>query len=419
MESTIHPRPQQKAILRKNLYTLLNGEQAYHNKLLFWYIFFMAFPVPLLVYNINFYIFPFLILAFRNRFGFIFKYRSILQIFAVFFGIGAILSTYDSVYPNYSLIVLPNYIYWCILVTFLISHANNLNYPVIFKALMGGFVLSIAYYFFLQNGLGLRYLPIFKKLPQNTFAFVGICFAPMIVHYIKKRYGFKWGVIGMLGLTAAAFLCGSRSGSILIFLGTITSLNADRLNFVWGIPIIVSISLFLFILNASGILPQLIKNMNARTYELIYDPNAVFTEDRSYLVRVAMIYKGLALYESDPLTGVGLYNFIRIEQRISGGFTGDKYVLYKNIYTRTSAHNSYIHMLAEGGLFLLVPYILLVSTALLLLLLKYAFLPAYKKSLLFGLMAMSVHLYFVSAIVNVFAWLLIGLACAVATTRNP
>jgi len=34
-----------------------------------------------------------------------------------------------------------------------------------------------------------------------------------------------------------------------------------------------------------------------------------------------------------------------------------------------------------------------------------------------GILAMSVHLYFISDIVNVFAWFLIGLCCALVYTK--
>jgi O-antigen ligase len=79
-----------------------------------------------------------------------------------------------------------------------------------------------------------------------------------------------------------------------------------------------------------------------------------------------------------------------------------------------SAHNSYVAILAEGGLFLLVPLLLIFAYNIIYFLFNFnrlsPYLPVYA-----GLMGMAVHLYFISAIVNVFAWYLIGLACAITS----
>ena len=85
------------------------------------------------------------------------------------------------------------------------------------------------------------------------------------------------------------------------------------------------------------------------------DSSDYLSEDRSYLVRLAMIEKGLTLFRDNLAFGVGLNNFTKIEARIAGNFEGSEYVVNKDIYRKVSSHNSYVNILAEGGLFLAVP----------------------------------------------------------------
>ena len=206
-----------KAIERQRRIKRLEKNQP-HNRLLFWYAFLMAFPVPMLIFNASIYLFPFMWEAYKRKYGYYFRSNSlpVLLVFCLIFGI--LVSTYDSVNIGASISVLPNYIYWSLLVIFLVSHHKNIDLSIVFEAITYGvFAVSIYYLFFRQN---LGALPFLNKLTQNSFAFILICFAPIATYFIRSKYGFKYGIACVFLLTFIAFLSRSRSGIVLIFIGS-------------------------------------------------------------------------------------------------------------------------------------------------------------------------------------------------------
>jgi len=286
-----------------------------HEKILYWYSFLSVFSVPMIVFNLNIYLFPFLLLFFKQKFNFIFKYRGIEQIFIILFGIAAIIGTIETFFNlnkgNFSdaMIVLPNYLYWCIMILFLVSHKDNLNYNIIIKAIFHGLLLLIIYHFFLQN-LGLNKLPFFKGISPNTFAFLMICFSPICVYYILKTRGFLLAIIFILLFSFCALMSHSRSGSTLVLIGNLAIslhyyFNQKRL----FIATFLFLSVITFSFLKSGILWDTIYKYNPRMYTLIFDREWVRTRDTSYLIRKAQIEKGFELFSKYPMIGIGLNNF--------------------------------------------------------------------------------------------------------------
>lgn len=396
---------------------LSNYEEERHNRLLFWFTFLTAFPVPMLFFNFSFYLFPFLAYSYYLKFGYVIKFNSVFQILAIFFGIGAIISTIDSIDFARSVRVLPNYLYWVVVILFLVGHKNHLRMDIIFKAVFWGIVATSAYYFFLQD-MGLKSLPFFKRLSQNTFAFISICFAPIATYYFRYRYGVWRGVLFAMVLTVMAFWGGSRSGSVLVFFGSFLVLFVNRVN-LRNISTVIFAVVLLSALELSGFLGQIIFTLNPETYDLVYNREETLRRDQSYLLRLAFIEKGMLIYQDNPYTGIGLQNFTNYYQRIEGNFEGAHYVLHKNVFERHSAHNSYILFLAEGGLVMIVPFILLLAFAIYLILIRAYKLRPYQFPILFGVLAMSVHLFFIAAIVNYFAWFLLALmGCIVIPSKR-
>lgn len=117
------------------------------NNLMFWFSYFMSFPAILIFgFNITlfifFFIFNFIITNAPNYLS-ISKY---LQWVAIFFLIGCILSVIllprDSPPGSLSrtLQVLPNYIYWPLLIIILISLRQQLNFKIIYKGIFWGII---------------------------------------------------------------------------------------------------------------------------------------------------------------------------------------------------------------------------------------------------------------------------------------
>jgi len=407
--------PQKRKIGRKSL-------PERWNRLLFWFSFFMAFPAIVIVQNITIYIFGLIVL-------FLFQYvnrplirmNKLLQWFALLFGVGAIVCVFNipSEAPPGSIerafAVLPNYLYWSLLIIILITHRRLIQLDNIFKAIFLGLLASIAYFLFLRQFL--TAIPIFNRITPNSFAFLLICFSPSAIYYLKQKKGRIWAVIFLIFLIFTLIYSGRRAGTVLVLLSGIAVLYINQINwksFVFAIVVIPMLISGLYTRKMEALILQ----SNERIHEMIYKTDKIRTEDRSYLTRVAMVNKGLAIFEKYPYTGIGLNNFSNIKIDFDKSFEGAAYVVHKENINEKSAHNSYISLLTEGGLFLLIPFVLILISNIFYFIVNIRKIPDAHLPIFIGLIAMSVHLYFISDILNVYAWFLIGLSSAVRYKRQ-
>jgi len=386
------------------------------NKLMFWYAFLMAFPTLLIFQNLSVYLFPFLIYGMYELTGRFVILKNATQIIALAFGIGAMISVANMPETQVGLsrgdafTVLPNYLYWVVLIFFLVSFSEYIHLPSVYRGVTWGIVCSILYFYFFQQ-LGLISLPIFKGLSQNTFSFLLICFTPIVVWYIQYRLGFTLAVLILIILVINGFLSGSRSGSLLTLSGGALTLILNRRSLGW-IFVIGLVAYFSIVATIdTQFVKGTVKNLNERTYNLVYNTEQTLEEDRSYLVRLAQIEKSLLIFEKYPFSGIGLNNFTNYKVRLPGNFEGSEFVIHKNKIDQKSAHNSYIGFMAEGGLVVIVPFVLLLLYLIIWFFVKLSKLKPEDKPIFIAIIHMGIHLYFIYAILNVFAWFLIGLGC--------
>jgi O-antigen ligase len=329
--------------------------------------------------------------------------------FAALIAFGAIASVLDVEQFDGSLkralIVLPNYIYWCIILIVFSSYLHRINMYVIYKGIAYGIVSSVVYYF-IQDFLVI--IPFFRTLYGNGFAFLMICFSPIAMYFYFSRNKKIQGLLLLVVILLAMLLQGRRAGLILV------SLEAFMLYFFLevkakSIAVSIMAAVVIFITLNTSIVEAAIKSTNGRIYAILYQTEDLTTEDQSYLTRVAMVNKGLQIFEDNPLTGIGLNNFIAYDVEVDLDFEGGEKLKYKDL-SEKSAHNSYISILAEGGLLLFIPLILLLATTIFYFVKNYNKIDNFKKPALMGFVGMCIHMYVISAIVNVFAWFLIAIA---------
>jgi O-antigen ligase len=183
----------------------------------------------------------------------------------------------------------------------------------------------------------------------------------------------------------------------------------------------ISITAFLAIL-ASFVIPTLIESpqvktaiqqLNPRTYELLYETENTLQTDRSYLTRLAMIEKGLNIFEDHPISGIGIGNFMSNEYRSDFNFDGAEFIENREEeLMHTNAHNSYISFLSEGGILLIIPMLVLMFTPVVFLIINYFTIPNEHKGLFIGIIFMCIHSWFIAGMVNVMGWFLLGIANA-------
>lgn len=385
--------------------------------LLFWFSFFMAFPsIVILGQNISVFIFgTMIVFLLRNSKASLLNLRKWLQWLAFLFGTSAILSVAnipsDAASDSFerALAVLPNYLYWSLLIILLVTHRRAINLDTVYKGIFWGVVVTVGYYLFLQNTLGV--LPSITKQSPNIFSFILICYAPIAVYYLWKTKGKSWAIALLLTLVLVLLRDGRRAGMVLVLLGGLAVLYASQINWKNVLAIVVIVPLLAAGVNSKPV-ESFIFNSSERIHGMIYATDKIRKTDISYLTRIAMVKKGLAIFEKYRYTGIGLNNFSNYSIDFDKYFEGAKYVVHKENLQIKSAHNSYISILAEGGLFLFLPFVLILVTCLFYFLSHYFSISEVYRPVFIGIAAMSVHLYLISAILNVFAWFLIALACS-------
>ncbi len=388
------------------------------DRLVFWYSLLMAFPAIVVFQNISIFIFPFLLLAMRDLSGKFFEIRNFVQFIVILFALGALISTFnipvDLRGENFAraIQVLPNYLYWAVMILFMTTHMHRIRLGFVFKGIFAGLILSIFYYFVLQR-IGISNFIIFKTLTQNAFAFLIICYTPILVWYAWRQYGTGVALLALFILVICGFLSGSRSGSILVLSGGLLTLILNRRS-VSNVLLIGTLGYVIVIsLINTELIKEIIRELNPRTYNIVYLREETLDSDRSLLTRLAQIEKATLIYEKYPWSGIGLNNFTSYKVKLPGNFAGAEMVVSKRDIDEKSAHNSYFGFLAEGGLFLLVPFVSLLLYCNVYFFRNIRSMKLEYKPIFIGILHMSIHLYFIYAILNVFAWFLIGLGCLV------
>ena len=376
-----------------------------------WFAFFMAFPVVLIAgRHITMYIF--LLIFFTHNYKFL-RVNSKLTLLALFFAIGSIVSVantfnLDGVSITKSLIVLPNYIYWSVIVISLINLKEIIHIEKVSKYISYGLMFLIGF-FIIQPYLSDFSRIIFNRVTLNNFSFLLICFAPPALVYIfHYRRNKKLGILIFLICMFFLISNGRRSGTVLVLVPALLALNLPKIDIRRLRNGIISILAVIVLLNTS-FTKNTIKSSNTRIYNLIYENNNILSSDVSYLVRRLQIEKALIIFKKNPMTGIGLNNWGDYRVNFTGDFEGSEYVIKKKEMDKKSAHNSYVSLLAEGGLLLIIPFLLIVLLNMRDFIKKYNLRSQIENAYYWSFIAMLIHLYFISAIVNVYCWFLIGI----------
>ena len=382
--------------------------------------FFMAFPVFTIVQNISFFFLVYFFYKINAVTPQLLKAKSLLGVTAIFIIIAAFISTINAGLnfgiENFitAVKVLPNYTYWGILVIFLGNvFFRFATYEQMGKMVFWGVCANIAGKYIFYPILNL--IPLYNGGSQNSFAFQLIIFAPIATSYLHKKYNnylYTFAFIGIISL--AGTLSGSRSASILVIVGSTASILLG--NFIQiGITSFLAV-LFSFVIPTLIDSPQVkttIQKLNLRTYELLYETENTLQTDRSYLTRLAMIEKGLNIFEDHPISGIGIGNFMTTEYEIDFKFEGSEFIeAREDALMHTNAHNSYISFLSEGGILLIIPMVILMFTPTVFFVINYFSIPNEHKGLFVSIIFMCIHSWFIAGMVNVMGWFLLGIANA-------
>lgn len=381
------------------------------DRLLFAYTFTVVFPVIYIGTNFSLIVFILLWQQIYNMTKVSFSSTRIESKLLIAFGIGVTISIFDvwtldqgTFRISKALAVIPNYLYWCLTIVLFVTNYQLINIRVVAKGITVAVIAASLYYYspFLKP---LEQTFLFRGLADNTFAFLLIGFSPISLAYIKNNYGLKVFLLGGVAIVLVAFLAGSRSGSLLVTLNfAVLTVYYFRNSLLIYFSSAIGAILFLAYFSYQDQVKTVIKNLNPRTYDLLYEED-ILEQDHSYLTRLALREKGMKLFLQSPFTGVGINNFGSLETEISYNFAGGENVERDDEHIQhASAHNSYVSILTETGLLGSIPLALYILYTLAISLKNGILGDEQSFVLSLGLIGMLIHFSFISAILNVFAW---------------
>lgn len=383
------------------------------SKLINLYAFFTAFPVLLIGgQNLSILIFFLLVRRYISAF-YVSSNSSRMLLWPGLFALSAIISVFSTVrflendYFFNALKVLPNFLYWVFIVIFFVKIRKFIALEIISKYIYMAIVLYFIYYN-VQGALsGLRF--IFNYVSPNTFSFVLICFsAPSFIYLARVKNQKLLAFIFLLIIVLFLIIEGRRAGTFLVLVPCILAFQFTKIKVKS-----LFLGLLLFTIGFASLQLELversIEQLNPRIYALLYESESISIDDRSFLTRKLQTEKALIILNENPLTGIGLNNFMYHEVSFLGDFEGSELVINKIDMNEKSAHNSYMALLAEGGLFLFIPYLLILITNLRHFVLKYNIRSPLENAFYWSFIGMSIHLYFISGLVNVYVWFLIAM----------
>lgn len=362
--------------------------------------------------------FVFFLLFFFKLF---FKYPSLLlspnnifKCLAYFFAIGSVVSAIFSQEVLQSIRVLPNYLYWASLILIFSSLRDRvLLTPFgVSRSVFFGILLYIIY-FFVQTYFN---FPLFLKTIQlNNLAYTVTCAFPFALYYCRKQFSLSVSWLFYIVTLLLLLFLDRRTGFFLNLLSGYFTLNMDQFFAAFNnskrIVIAVFLVLSIFFAVSTPFASNIISAISPRIHTALYKSGTLVETDRSYLMRKALLEKGVIIFNRYPVFGSGLNTFTTIRNiDIPGNFAGSKYVLKKDLLYKTSPHNSYIGLIAEGGLVLAIPFFGLFSMIYARFLLHFKSLSDLSRLSFISLFSLSLYLILYHGIVNSLTWFVFALS---------
>jgi len=248
-------------------------------------------------------------------------------------------------------------------------------------------------------------------MTQNGYAIQFSMFYPVLLSFVYWGPRKKLAGMSALLMLAAILINGSRTGwlaaliSTSVFLWMLLRTQRQRMR---------SVVVLLFLAGTIGLGSLLAPSNVISAFESRLDTFQSLENDKSYAIRQLMVQKGILLFQSNPLTGVGISRW----RKESVPLEIPRVLQYSTqaYYDNKSSHNSYVSFLAENGLLGSLPFGFLLLT---LALRGYQTASGLARrgqvwalGIYAGFLGMSVHLWALSGLTGTAPWFVYGLVAA-------
>jgi O-antigen ligase len=349
--------------------------------LLGWLFFFLTWPVLNIGVNITFFIFVYTI----YKIGQVGIYRDIVKIndfvdktifvFIIWALFCSITQPYLERNPSFFVDFKYNiqHVYWLILFLFLKNNYSKIDLYLIGKfSFFGSIFLVVSYNFFPGKVDFFGLVSLTTRMGRNSFVYQVECFVPIVLIFLRDK-SIRTNLIILLSYFLITLITNGRAGTIIVFLYLIGYLMINNIvSFKGSILVGVLVGLFysLGFLNTKFFMVSVANNirpLNERIANLILtEEDGDLDFDKSWIERQIHIAKAVEVFENYPIKGVGLNHFLYFDSDYSYLdlddylVNGSVRVTERNLedFSKRSAHNSYMQILAETGLIGLFIYLI-------------------------------------------------------------
>lgn len=402
-------------------------------KLLNWFVFFLAFPaLNVLGNSVTFYIFIGILFKVGNFWSGKFRGKILFFSFLSIVFLSAILAPYSKLerYPGVdsTALILIQYVYWILTAIFFIVYHKSINYYLLSKWILYGTIASIIAFYLLKFNIGLSVINITFDFQRNAFCFNLLCTIPICFYYLKENNKSGNILFWLLFFLFAVLFTNGRSGAIIVLIQIllIANIHYPKFNSVLKFSSILFLCLF-FLLQTTNIqiymdkLANQVDDINPRIASLLrQEGEGNLAQDKSWLERKLLIEKGFEIAKEYPVFGIGPDNFTSFDATLDAITQFDYFAnIPKNYYNRRSSHNSYMMVLSEFGYTGLIILALIIVLPLFHLLKIFTFSQLELQHLpLLSLFGISIHFYVISSLTGTMPWMVFGLAWA-STAITP
>lgn len=310
---------------------------------------------------------------------------------------------------------------------FVTTNYSKLNLLVLSKYFtLGTFCLIFCYFFFDKN---YTFAQINLKLdtPRNYLVYTLIISIPFSVYYIHNIFGKKGVLLGSLLFMLIILSTDGRAGAVIVTIQLLLILGILYPNMKRLLMLILAGGALLLSLLPINVdmarerFGRYISDVSPRISNLILEQgDGDLSMDKSWLIRELMVSKGLEISGKYSIFGIGPNNFSNYRAEISSYSEMQRLSGHsKSFYNELSAHNSYIQVLAEFGLFAFCLFLLTIGS-INVFFIKNIF--GSKVAINFvpviSMFGASIQYYVISSITGAISWFMIALAWMMYKTSS-
>lgn len=400
-------------------------------KLINSFAFFLVFPaINIFGNSITFYLFLFI--AFKVGFSLLVITKKTRLFFLLFVSIffSTLFMPFMERHPGLLSTILFDFqfLYWICVSVFFIKYYKLINLLKVSKWIFYASICAIFGFYIVRLNVAFGPIRFTFFESRNSFVFNLLCSIPLSFIYINQKFTNTTKIFWLFILFTAMMLTNGRSGGVIVFVEAMLILIIIFPKFKSSFKYLIGVILFLSLLFSlstdtfTQFFGNTISKFNPRLAKLILnednDDEGDLSFDKSWLHRQLMVDKSLEIFSSYPILGIGPNSFRYYDAELKTYYEYSRLGNNtKDWYNNRSAHNSYIQILSELGLFGFLILLFIIVVPIIYLIKNLIASPKITLLPFVSAIGISIHFYAISAITGAICWFIFGICWAILKNK--